>query len=172
MLSASPVIPVSSPPDQGACVQNAPPSPVNASESTPDVIPKKPFSLRDVAHKWTPAQAKEASRRRWERFEAQRAGQTPPVEQNAPQGTQGALQGTLSQTERENLIREYKELAAASRKQLLSLTDPKDRHQEASTLAKLEACYWRYAGIPGEGTLKPTTAKPRDRRMDNLGPVG
>jgi hypothetical protein len=69
----------------------------------------------------------------------------------------------LSDKEREGLVHAYKALCKASRENLATLKDPKDRHQEASTLAKLEAALWRYAGIPGEGTLKPSQPKERGR---------
>lgn len=143
--------------------------PANATLEPLPVEPAKPFHITQVGIKFTPEIARAAALERWKRA---RAPIPTPEPKNVTTATQDVFAGSLSGKEREKLVRDYKELARISMDNLKSLTDPKDRHQEASTLAKINQALWRYSQIPGEGTFKPTTAKPRDRRMDNLGPVG
>lgn len=119
---------------------------------------------------FTPEQARAAALKSNEAQKARKLNPPPPEPLHPPSAVLPTITPHLTEDERKTLVGAYKELCEASRKQLLTLTDPKDRHQEASTLAKLEACYWRYAGIPGEGTLKPQSTKPDKRRPMSITP--
>ena len=143
--------------------------PANAIVEPLPAEPSKPFHITQVGIKFTSEIARAAALERWKRA---RAPIPTPEPKNVTTGTQDAFAGTLSGKEREKLVRDYKELARISMDNLKTLTDPKDRHQEASTLAKINQALWRYSQVPGEGTLKPTTAKPRDKRFESIGPVG
>lgn len=48
------------------------------------------------------------------------------------------------------------------------IIEPKGIKALSDAIRGLEACYWRYAGIPGEGTLKPQQPKQKDSRFDGL----
>lgn len=119
---------------------------------------------------FTPEQARAAALISNAAQAARKLNPPPPKPAEPPSAVLPAVTPHLTEDERKSLVGAYKELCEASRKQLAILTDPKDRHQEASTLAKLEAALWRYAGIPGEGTLKPQADKPDRRRVHEREP--
>lgn len=168
MDTDAPSLPANAPAETPICALDASNAPISAITEPVAVNPLL-ANFGDKLKQFTASNAAEAARKRWE---VKRAMDAQPQPKNVPTVIPDALQTTLSGKERSKLVRDYKELARISMDNLKTLTDPKDRHQEASTLAKINQALWRYSQVPGEGTLKPTTAKPRDRRMENIGPVG
>lgn len=149
-------------------------------EAIAEPLPESPVAAqaalrpteRQLATRITSSNARERIKIRWDRYRAAKALQSTDKPLTlAPEPLRPEWARNLSDEERNTLIRDYRELAALSRARLKTLDDAKDRHQEASTLAKLEACYWRYAGIPGEGTLKPTAPKADKRRSGDVEPT-
>lgn len=48
------------------------------------------------------------------------------------------------------------------------IIDSKGIKALADSVRSMEMIFWRYAGIPGEGTLKPVQPKAKDSRFDGL----
>jgi hypothetical protein len=134
----------------------------------------------------------EARRAKRELVKLLLADPTRNILPSKPEPAQAVAQALyLSDNEREKAVRTYKAqisrlqalLDGAARGTVRELTidseglervviiEPKGIKALVDALRGVELILWRYAGIPGEGTLKPSSPAKQDRRSAGRGPT-
>lgn len=147
--------------------------PANAPLLLNDQPSHKPFNIGDHGVKFTSEMARAAAQRRWD---ASRATHTASLNKSVPKAKDEALAAVSDKYLKARLrrVRELLDIADVKANELLQAKpiDWQAVERASRAISSLSSLEQQLDGRPSAGSFKPTTAKPRDRRMENIGPVG